>query len=310
MSYKKVFLLFFGCFLFSIPKVFAQDQKIADSLFLIYQQQPLSDTAKLKLLRNLSFNEVRDLKKGLEYAEALIRLSEQISNNKYMRMGYFLKGTKQRLLGNLDEALAAYFKSAEIAKETQNLTAEGECYGAIADIYSVGKNHANATNYYNRAISILRQSDDSTSLASALLNAGDEFLKTKIYDSALLYFEEAKIIFERADYPSGTGYSLGNIGMVYASIGKNDLAEKNINEAIRILEEAQDYYPICVYLTSMADVYLDKGNYQAALNYTERSLQLAKQYGLREQIADASLKMSNLYEKSGSINAPIIYAPR
>jgi two-component system, NtrC family, sensor kinase len=302
MSYKKVFLLFFGCLLFSIPKPSAQDQKIADSLFLIYQQQPLPDTAKLKLLRNLSFNEVRDLKKGLEYAEHLITLAEQSSNNKYRRIGYFLKGTKQRLLGNLDEALAAYFESAEIAKEMHSLTAEGECYGAIADIYSVGKNHANATNYYNKAISILRGSDDSTSLASALLNAGDEFLKTKIYDSALLYFEEARAIFDRVNYPSGTGYSLGNIGMVYASIGRNDLAEKNINEGIRILEEAQDYYPICVYLTSMGDVYLNKGNVQAALDYTERSLQLAERYGLKEQIADASLKMSVLYEKVGNVS--------
>jgi signal transduction histidine kinase len=299
MSYKKIFSLLFSIFWIIMPGVFAQEQKIADSLFLIYQQNTLTDTAKLELLKDLSFHETRDLKKGLKYAEEIISLSEQTGNNKYLRMGYFLKGNKKKSLSNLDEALEAYFKSAEIARELHHLTAEGESYGAIADTYSNGDNHTNASNYYNKAIIILRQSNNGKSLASALLNAGDEFLRTKKYDSALLYLEEAKLIFDTVNHVIGKAYSRGNIGMVYASIGKNDLAEKNLTEAIRILEEIQDYHPICDYLISMAEVYLTKGDNQAALSYTIRSLHLAEQYGLKAQVADASLKLSELFEKTG-----------
>ena len=122
----------------------------------------------------------------------------------------------------------------------------------------------------------------------------------KIYDSALLYFKESGIIFEKVNYLTGKAYSLGNIGMVYANTGENNLAEKNINEAIRILEEQEDYYPICVYLISMSDIYLQKGDEPTALNYALRSLKLAQQYKLKEQISDANLKLSELYEKSGN----------
>ena len=298
-------LIAFNCFV--ISGAFAQEQKVADSLFRIYKQDTVQGTARLKLLLNLSFNEVGDYKKGIRYAEELISLSQQDSNKNYLLAGYFIKGTKERLLGNLDEALDAFFKSAEVAKKSQNSRGEGDSYGAIADIYSVGNNHTNAMDYYNKAISTLRKSNDSISLASALSNAGDEFLKAKKYDTALLYFEEAKAIFDKVNYLSGKGYSLGNIGMLYASIGKNDLAEKNMNEAIRILEETGDYYPICVYLTSMADVYLSKGDNQAALNYTLRSLRLAEAYRLKEQVADASLKLSELYEKTGNLNEAYKY---
>jgi tetratricopeptide (TPR) repeat protein len=97
------------------------------------------------------------------------------------------------------------------------------------------------------------------------LNAGDEFLNHKIYDSAFLYFRESGIIFEKVNYLIGKAYSLGNIGMVHANTGENNLAEKNINEAIRILEEAEDYYPICVYLISMCDIYLEKGDNKTAM---------------------------------------------
>ncbi|HVG17380.1 MAG TPA: ATP-binding protein [Chitinophagaceae bacterium] len=294
----------------SLSGIVAQEQKVADSLVLIYQQNTLTDTAKLRLLRSLSFNEMRDLTLGLKYAEELISLAEQTGNERYQRMGYFLKGTKNRSLGNLDEALDDYFKSAAIAKKSKHPTSEGESYGAIADIYSVGKNHHNAMLYYNKSIAMLRQSNDSISLASAITNAGDEYLNIKKYDSALLYFNEAKSIFDYAGYKTGIGYSLGNIGMVYASMGRSDLGEKNINEAIHILEEAQDYYPICDYLLSMADIYIDKKNDQSALSYALRSSRLAQQYGLKEQVANASLKLSELYERAGDISTAFMHYKR
>ncbi|MEO6723286.1 MAG: ATP-binding protein, partial [Ferruginibacter sp.] len=102
-------------------------------------------------------------------------------------------------------------------------------------------------------------------------------------------------------YLSGIGYSLGNIGMAYAQMGKGTLAEKNIDEAIVILTKAQDYHPICDYLISMSEVYSVKGDEQTALNYALKSLHMAEQYGLKKQIAEASLKLSELYEKAGNL---------
>ena len=85
--------------------------------------------------------------------------------------------------------------------------------------------------------------------------------------------------------------------MVYAEQGKDKLAEANINEAISLLEELQNYYPISVYLTYMADIYAKKGKLKNSIAFADRSLKLATQYGLKEQISDANLKLSELYEK-------------
>jgi two-component system, NtrC family, sensor kinase len=279
--------------------VYGQDQKLADSLAKIYQKGNLRDTAQLKLLADLSFNEVRNLGLALQYAEELISLSLAEGNNVYLSQGYFQKGNKKRLSGDLLEALDAYFKCIDVSAKSGH-AAQPAVYSGIADIYGISKKHGDAMAYYKKAIAILRPSKDSIQLASVILNAGEEYRTNNIYDSALLYFNEAKWIYEKKGYTLGIAYATGNIGMVYAGLGKNDLAEENINRAIPLMEKFGVYYPICEYLLSMCDVYLERNDKTAALSNALRSLQIAEQYHLKEQIRDADLKLSNLYELNGN----------
>lgn len=280
--------------------LFGQDQKVADSLERIYLQNNIKDDTRLELLKELSFNEIRNLEKALHYANELIALAEQKGDKNFAQEAYFIAGTKEMLLTNIKNALSAFIKSAELAKELNSVSKEGECYIAIADIYSTANSHNTATIYYAKAIQILHASGDSISLASALLNAGDEYLKVKKYDTALLYAKNAKVIFDTLKYQTGTGYSLGNIGMVYASTGKNSLAEKYLRDAVSILEANEDYNASCDYLLSMADVYLNRGDETAALNLALRSLDLARQYKLNQQIINANLKVSDIYSQIGN----------
>ena len=298
------FLIGFFC---CATTVFGQDQKVADSLVNLYKADTAKGIAKLELLKNLSFNEVSNLKLALQYAGELIDLSKREGNDYYLSSGYLQKGNSKRLLGDMDEALDAFMKSSKAATKAGFVSGQESAFMAIADMYSITHNHNNAMLYYHKAIATLRQSKDSNLLAAAISNAGDEFVNNKNYDSALVYFEESEKISENINYPTGKGYSLGNIGMVYANIGQASLAEKNITAAIRILEKLEDYYPICVYLLTLSDIYSKKENTPVALSYATRSLTLAQQYGLKEQIADASLKLSELYEKAGYTGQALPY---
>jgi len=292
------------CLLFFLPLIaLSQEQKIADSLAKIYEQNAsLTNSDKLELLRNLSFNET-DLSKSLQYAEALIALSTAERNYLYLHRGYFQKGNKHRLAGDMNKSLDAFFKSSEAAIKAKYIVGEGTSYSSIADVYSTMGNSKNAQTYYARAIALLRKGGNDITLASSLLNAGDEYLKDKKFDTALEYFEESGAIFKKADYLPGTAYNLGNIGMVYAEQGKDDLAMDYIGRAIQILEKLEDYYAISDYLTYMADIYRKKGNFTKALGYANRSLELAQKYGLKDQVSKSNLKLSELYESMGNTAA-------
>ena len=276
-----------------------QDQKIADSLLTVYQSNnKFTDTAKEGLLRDIAFNQ-NDADKKLLYANELINLAEKSNHIESLHSGYFLKGSALRLKGDLTEALTAYLTSLKYAQKLNDNEKIGEVFLAIGDVYSVNSNHANSVLYYNRAIRILRNEKDSLTLGTALLNAGDEYFNADRLDSALLYFQESGKIFDKQKSESGRAYNLGNVGLVYAKKGNNSLAESNITQSINAFERLGNLYPISVYLTYMSDIYMEKGDAASALNYAQRSLQLAQQHKLKEQISGANLKLSELFEQVG-----------
>jgi len=143
---------------------------------------------------------------------------------------------------------------------------------------------------------LLRRLQDSIGIASALNNLGDLFITQNKLDSALIYTREASTIFNIKGHAIGRAYSMGNTGMIYAKQGNDEIAEVYLREPIEILEEFGDFYPVCVYLTYMADIYLRKNQWNKALGFAQSSLDIAEANDLKEQISDAHLKLAELYE--------------
>ena len=292
----KAYSLTIGLFCILSFSIYAQDQKQADSLISIFEKGNLEN--ELEVLKLISENEA-DPQKALKYSELLIEKASEQSNYSYAHSGYLQKGYHLQSLGNYTEALQAFFKSKEQAGLAKDALGEAAVLISIADTYSEMGSSKNAKSYYKRGLKEVRAINDSMVLATTLLNAGDEYLKTKQYDSALVYFEESGIIFDKLNVPIGLAYNYGNSGMVYAEQGKDELAEKKISEAIEILQELEDYAPISVYLNYMSDIYFRKNNLEKAFAYAEQSLDLAERFNLKKEISEAHLQLSELSKIKG-----------
>lgn len=66
------------------------------------------------------------------------------------------------------------------------------------------------------------------------------------------------------------------------------------------MDELYDYYPMSIYLLYLADIELKKGEVLSALSHAQRSLDLAKRYSLKDQVAEANLKLSEIFELQGN----------
>ena len=279
-----------------------QDQHVADSLLKLFRETPgAPEQQQLDWLSNISFNH-HNPDSALHYARML---ASRTSDPHVLLQAFYHEGSAMRLLGNLDLSLEAYFKSLEHARNAGELKKEGLAYVAIGDVYSVSGAHQNSVTYYSKAIDILERAQDSVNLAIALFNVGDEYLKQDSLGEAGASFEAAGEIFKGLGYTSGLAYTFGNIGIIDSKRGEDARAADNLNRAIEMLEQQEDYYAISEYLPFLADIYLRQKDPARSLSYARRSLELASAYGLKEQMSAANQKLSAIYELLGNTEASL-----
>ncbi|NHF59934.1 adenylate/guanylate cyclase domain-containing protein [Flavobacteriaceae bacterium TP-CH-4] len=305
---KKVYFLL-GFFFVLNAMMYGQNQKLADSLETVYSNKTYRPENELRILEKLAYVHP-DPNKALEYSEILLQKAQAVDSTELVISAYLQKGNALTLKGDVSAALGSYLNGVKLASDEGQNRELGLLYTAIAGVYSVMGNRENTIFYYKNAIAILEKEKDNDPLnyASVLENLGDEYnLNFAQPDSALLFFKQSGAIFKELGHKPGMAYNLGNIGLAYAQKGENSIAEKNIVQAMEMLKELGDYYPICVYLTYMSDIYADQGNLDAAFTYAQRSLELGQQYGLKDQISDANLALSELYERQGDNAASLAY---
>ncbi|MBT8264628.1 MAG: adenylate/guanylate cyclase domain-containing protein [Muriicola sp.] len=309
--YQNIAFLLFVIHFLASNLSFSQNRATTDSLQAIYLSGDFEEEQRLSILSRLAGTHPNP-DSSLVYSEELIRRAIALDSSYALYRGYLQKGNSLRLKGDLTEALETYFKGVNIitndAKKRQEL---GSLYISIAGVYASMDNKQSTIDYYKNAINLLselKDQQDSIGYASAIENLGDSYnLEFGRPDTALVLFKESEVIWKALDYKIGMAYNVGNIGLAYVQLGKPKEAEVKIQEAISILEEFKDYYAISVYLTYMADFSADRNEWTYAFEYAERSLHLAKQNSLKEQIGDAYLKLSELHEKRGDVEKSFNY---
>lgn len=287
-------------------QIFSQNQKKLDNLEQIYLMGDYEPQDQLNILNQLA-DQNSNLEKAIKFSDELIVKAQELDSVSRLYSGYFSKGNALVRRGDLSDALGSYFKAAKIATEWDNNYYLGNVNIAIADVYSIMGNHDNAVYYYKKSIQIHSKNNSKKRLATAIENLGDEYLNVSKPDSALIMFEQSGPIFKTLGFTEGIAMNIGNKGIAYALLGKDEMAKDNINHAIVMFEKIKNYYPICVFLTYMSDLYLNQNDWNSALVYAQRSLQLAEKYGLKDEISAANLQISKLYEESGDFGASLNY---
>ncbi len=285
---------------------FGQNESLADSLIQLYESGNYDSALQLKILSDI-VNNLPDPDRILLYSDSLMMEAVRQDSTKYIFKSHLQTGNALQQKGNLSGALDSYYKAVEIADRNSEKKQLAIMYTAIAAVYAGMDNRKNVRQYYADAIAIFRTEQDTLNYAIAMENLGDTYLEWSKPDSALLYFNQSGPIFEKLENKLALAYNLGNKGLAFAQQGRPTKAEENIAEAIAILEELGDYWPITTYLTYMSDIYADKEDWDGAFDYSLRSLELAKQYGLKAQISSAYLKLSELYERTGYASAALNY---
>ncbi len=284
-------------FLFNLSAM-SQNQSYADSLEVVYRNGSFDEGDRLTILSDLVINQ-NDPDKIIEFSDELIEQSKKSGELSFTINAYIGKGQALRLKGDLPEALQNFYKANAIAIKLDDPIQVGLNELNIADVQQVMGNYQSSINNYRSSISKFREVKDSMKIAFSLINLGDTYNLLQKPDSALIYLNEAERIMNLLRSEKGLAYSWGNMGISFALKGRNQEYETYLQKAVSILQKLGDSYGVSAYLNYLSDLYLERGEYANALFYSKQSLEIANDFGLKKQVSDASLRISEIYEALG-----------
>ncbi|SMO73131.1 Signal transduction histidine kinase [Saccharicrinis carchari] len=295
---KSTFLTLFLIVTFSLAMAQSKGAYV-DSLRIELNRKPagsLSDSVKYDILHAISLHS-KDPKEKITYAQLAFEHAK-ISNNKaWMASACFLEAYGQSLIGDTKGAIELLYQSKELYSAIGSKEGEAVCLGELARLHKRNSDYHSSEKTYNEAIQLLQSLQDTIKISAAYLNLGELYRETKRFNKALYYFHIAESLYQSIPYPYGVAYAKGNAGLAYVGLNKPDSAKSNLNSSIGILKPLNDNYALSSYLDGLAQMYLHHEAYDSAQIMAQKSLDLALQYGLKEQVRDASLRLSDIYSR-------------
>jgi len=252
-----------------------------------------SDSVKLAVANLLAVRSVNP-DSSLKYSLKLLDLTKD-RNDHWRLLAYQSVGSAYHDVGDHEKAVESYFKALKIARKESH-TSEAMVTINIADTYKAIENYNRAKVYYHSAIDAFLKSGlpkrlDSIYLAAVYTNLGDLHIIREKYDSALNYFNRAEYWAEATDMNSYLAIIRGNRAICLANLGQETNAGIEILKAINYLETNKQWATAVEFLQYMIDIYKERGEYDKAIEYGKKGLELALQHGYKKEIKNLSKRL-------------------
>jgi len=272
---------------------------VVDSLINLYKesiQKKDKDSLCYFLCYEISFYH-NEPEKSIEFAELAYKYGINCKNDKWKAASKFLESYSYERVGNLIKAIEVTHDAFKLYNEIGFEEGISSSNLRLAEIYKKNKSYNLSENYYQKAIKFFAIKNDSLKLAASYINLGELYRETGNLDEALLCYNQINSLTENVYCNNYFSYAQGNIGLVYVAQNKLDSAEIHLHKAIEALEPLHDNYAVSSYLDGLAEVYFKRSQFNKAKQTSLKSLHLAQEYGLKEQIRDASLRLSTIYNQ-------------
>ncbi len=293
-------------FLFFSSLVSSQNKKKADSLKGIIEQDELSDIERAKKLRYIAFYHP-DVDIALDYAKNSLLLATKINARILQAEAWEEIAHLEGRLGNMDKSLEATLNALKIYEKEGLDQRVAASYNQLAVNHMMNEDYPKSIQYLKKAKAIYSGSDQQEHLANTILNLGEAYRLSNILDSAQTSFEEVLQLNQIVNSKITKGYALGNLGMVYNSLGNLSNAKHHLTQANEILIPLGDYYSASVYIAEIAEVHQKEGNMELAERSFLEAMSIAQKTGLKEQMRDFSEKLTGYYESQGKFSNALKY---
>lgn len=295
---KKIAGLFLLCFL--SQQVFAQSnhQSIIDSL-----KQAIStgnnDTATVLSMVELADQyKFSNVDSALFYGQKAFVVSRKLKFYEGEYKSLFILGYALSMTGNSTRALELELKALRITEKYNFTIGRGQILNRLGIIYRSAGDFSSSLFYHKKSLQLFNSSRNYNMAVPAEVYLGMTYRALNVLDSALFYSLRAdKKIKQYGD----STMSCPNL----ITLGRIQLVKGNVQPALNYFQQAlSDGYLIDQYFFTsianieIAEIYQQAGQRDSTIYYAQRALDDAQKNGSGLSIAEVSIFLSSLHEKS------------
>ena len=297
------------------------------------------------LLSDLSKEKSAD--KAIEYAKTGIKCAMETDSPILLAKNYTALGIALCLKSYYTEALEAYGKMFEIAKQLDEQDYIARYYNNIGIVYSQTGDHGKAADAFHNALKINEKSGNRQLIAANINNLADIYQQQEAYEKAIEYYEKSIEIKEGIGDPNGLATSFNGLAGIYKHLDEIEKAEENYLKALDLFEQAGNHggkatvlanigtlkklrkdfegakvamlkaldimkqtgntWGVSASLINLATLELERGQFQGARDLAEEGLNIAKEIGAQSIAKSAYSTLSHAHEKMGNFQEALEY---
>ena len=299
------------------------------------------DTMRVKALYQLCFYYGQDSRpdSALQYGKDAIRLAEQQGYTRglatayrtlgfmyYARGDFFMAATylKESLplwkklgddrmyggasdlvgqayarLGQYPQALEYSYQALQVIQKLGDKQQEANIINTLAVIYYEENNYFKALELNFKAMGIRRSLNDERGIADSYMNLGNVYQDRHQNVMAAQHYEEALVRYTRMGYKGGMADCYNNLGLAYLELKNYEQALGYFRKFLDLGKELNNLPSVILANANLAEVYSKMGR------HTEAETHLVEAERLLEQVKDPKLstavliKSSYVYERAG-----------
>lgn len=238
---------------------------------------------------------IGDLNKALEKTEQALALRKKSGNKKEIASSLSKIATIKTEKGQYAEALDIQLQVLRLFEELKMDQYVAQTCNNIGTLYNNINNPEMSNKYLKRAYAIAKAMGDNYTMPVTLSVMAGNFNDLEKIDSAIYCYSEAKKIFFETQEFSSYATACNNLAHLYRRVGNTIKGEENYREAIKVSKEIGDSAGLALYQNNLANVLIDREQFNEAELLLLESLKMSQKLGYTENILKIYQSLTGLY---------------
>jgi len=277
-----------------LPGLLGAQQVVVDSLLGRLGERDLTLDQRLELYDALVYSHwEHDAQKGIPYGHKGIALAQKNGENRWLAILYSHTAMGFYMLTQYDSA--HYYQDLAFgpAATLEDSSILANAHMNKGSIHKMQARHPEALKEYFKALALFEKADSPKGRGMALQNISIVYLLLRNQEQALKYLKEAEAIALGLNDRENLGSVLISLTNIYR---ETDLPKAigTGQRAVDIYTEMGNKYAQAVALSVLGSCYRRDGQLELAGEHTERGLEIAREVGYPNLLAQLYLNLSNI----------------